>query len=82
MRKGDGIKQHVCILQIPHIGKISPQRQQCGDSQREGECRVGGGGQRVVGIGIERDFAWADGNMMQCADDVLLSCTLKTCMVL
>ena len=32
--------------------------------------------------GQKRDFAQGDGHTMQCADDVLLSCTLKTCMVL
>ena len=32
--------------------------------------------------GIERNFAWSDGRTMQCADDVLLSCGLGTCMVL
>ena len=30
----------------------------------------------------EKDFAWGDGCMMQCADGVLLSCTLEICMVL
>ena len=33
-------------------------------------------------IGTEKDFVLGDGYMMQCADDVLLSCTLETCMVL
>ena len=32
-------------------------------------------------MGTERDCAWGDGRMMQCADDVLLSCTLETYMV-
>ena len=31
---------------------------------------------------MERDFAWGGGHMTQCADDVLLSCTLETCMIL
>ena len=31
---------------------------------------------------MERDFIWDDGRMVQHADDVLLSCTLETCMVL
>lgn len=31
---------------------------------------------------IERDFTWGDGHAMQCANDVLLRCTLDTCMVL
>ena len=30
----------------------------------------------------ERDFAWGNGHTMQCADDILLSCPLETCMVL
>ena len=33
-------------------------------------------------MGMLRDFAWGDGHMMQCADDVFLRCTLETCMVL
>ena len=33
-------------------------------------------------MGIEKDFAWSNGCMMKCADDVLLSCILETCMVL
>ena len=46
-------------------------RQQWSESQRErGEMRVG------------RDFVCADGCRMQCADGVLSSCTLQTCMVL
>ena len=39
---------------------------------------VGKGGD----MGTERDFDGADGCTMQCADDVLLSCTLDTCMSL
>ena len=31
---------------------------------------------------IERNFTWGGGCMMQCADNVFLSCTLETCMVL
>ena len=31
---------------------------------------------------MERDFAMDDGFAMQCEDDVLLSCTLETCMIL
>ena len=31
---------------------------------------------------MERDFALGDGHKMQCADDVSLSCTLETHMVL
>lgn len=27
-------------------------------------------------MGMKRDFAWSDGSTMQCAGDVLLSCTL------
>ena len=34
------------------------------------------------GMGMERDFALGDGHTMPCADDVLVSCTLKPCMVL
>ena len=31
-------------------------------------------------MGIERDSSWGDGHIMQCADDVLLSCTpLRFC---
>ena len=33
-------------------------------------------------MGMERDFTLGDGGTMLCADDVLLSCTLETCMVL
>ena len=40
------------------------------------------GGQRGDGKGTEGCFAWGDEQTMQCAGDVLLSCTLKTCMVL
>ena len=39
---------------------------------------LGQGGQ----VGMERDFAMDDGFAMQCEDDVLLSCTLETCMIL
>ena len=42
---------------------------------------VGRGGQRGD-KGMERDFVWGDGNLLQCADGVLLSCILETCMVL
>lgn len=40
----------------------------------------GGGGKSVCvgGMGMERNFAWGDAWMMQCADDVL-SCIFKTC---
>ena len=31
---------------------------------------------------MERDFAWDDGHTLQCANNVLLSYTLETCMVL
>lgn len=31
---------------------------------------------------MERNFAWGGERMMQYADDVLLVCTLETCMVL
>ena len=41
---------------------------------------VGRGGQSR-GNGDGRDFAWGDGHMTQCAD-ILLNCTLETCMVL
>ena len=34
------------------------------------------------GMGTEREFVWGDRCMMQCADDVLLSCKLETCIVL
>lgn len=33
-------------------------------------------------MGTKGDFAWGDGYTMKCADNVLLSCTLKTCFVL
>ena len=33
-------------------------------------------------MGMETDFTVSDGCTMHCADDVLLSCTLETCMVL
>ena len=33
-------------------------------------------------MGMGRDFTLGDGHMMQCAGDVLLSCTLETCRVL
>ena len=39
---------------------------------------IGGGGQ----MGMKRDFAWGYGHMLKCADDVLLSCTPETYMVL
>lgn len=31
-------------------------------------------------MGKESDFAWDDGCMMQCAEEVLLSCTVETCL--
>ena len=45
---------------------------------------VGGGesGQRGHKWEIEREFTWALRAWIQCTDDVLLSCTLATCMVL
>ena len=43
-------------------------------------AEVGGGGQRG-GEWEGKDFALDNGDTMQCAD-VLLSCTLETCMVL
>ena len=33
-------------------------------------------------MGMGRDFIWDDGRMVQHSDDVLLSCTLETCMIL
>ena len=33
-------------------------------------------------MGMEKDYAWGDGCLIQCTDDVLLSCTVETCMVL
>ena len=42
---------------------------------------VNAGGQRGD-MGTERDFAWGNGCMTQREDDVLLSGTLETCMVL
>ena len=33
-------------------------------------------------MGMERDFALGGKHIMQCADDVLLSCTLETCKIL
>ena len=33
-------------------------------------------------MGTERDFAFAHECTMQCADDVLLNCTLVTCTVI
>ena len=33
-------------------------------------------------MGMERDLTLGGEHTMQCADDVLLSCTLETCMVL
>ena len=34
-----------------------------------------------MAIGTEKDFALGNGRLMQCAQDVLLSCTFETCMV-
>ena len=42
-----------------------------------GQVGKGGGS-----IGMKRDFALGDGYTMQYTDDVLLSCTLETYMVL
>ena len=44
-------------------------------------------GQVEVGKGwgemeVEKEFAWGRRCTMQCADDVSLSCTLETCMIL
>ena len=33
-------------------------------------------------MGTERDLIWGSERTMQCADDVLLTCTLETCMLL
>ena len=59
---------------------IHRHRKQCGNGQRErgvGQVEVG-----KAGAGMERDSTWGKGHTMQRADDVLLSCTLETCMVL
>ena len=51
-------------------------------AREKGGLWVGRGGQKRVGLcemGMERDFAWGNGCTMQWADDVLLSCTLETC---
>lgn len=42
--------------------------------------RASGGGQR--GDGVEIDFAWGDRCRIWGADEVLLSCTVETCLVL
>ena len=55
--------------------------QQRGDHQRKG--RWGRWKWAKEGyIGMKRDFTLGDGHMMQCADDVWVSFTLETCMVL
>ena len=42
---------------------------------------LGGGRQRQV-MGMERDFAVGNGHLTQCADGMLLSCTIETCIIL
>ena len=56
-------------------------RQQCGGSQRERGMRRGWRWANEGKVGMERDFTWGHGHVMQSADDVLLSCTLETGMV-
>ena len=63
-----------------HVFKTQSHRQQSGDSQRESRDGARWRWTKVGKIGMERD--WGAGCTMQCADNVLLSCTLKTCMVL
>ena len=48
---------------------------------KEGGMGVGRGGQSGDN-GMERGCALGVGHTMQCADGVLLGCTLETCMVL
>ena len=55
-----------------------------GDSQRPEGKGVGGRWRwaKWGKMGTERNFAWGSGHTVQCADAVLLSCTLDTCMIL
>ena len=48
----------------------------------EPEGKVGGGRWTWAKYGKNQDGRMGDGRTMQCADDVLLSCTLETWMVL
>ena len=43
---------------------------------------VGGGGQSGEEMRVEIDFVLGDGRTVHCTDEVLLSCTLESCMVL
>lgn len=69
MKEGDGIKQKNIY--------IHTQTQHCGVREK-GVGEVG----KNAGNKGERDFAQDDGCIMQCIDDVLLSCALEIYMVL
>ena len=60
---------------------VTKTQTQSGDSQREGR---GGKWRWAKGriMAMERNFALGNGHMLQYADDVQMSCTLETCMVL
>ena len=45
------------------------------------EWVVDGGGQKEGKMGKKGDFASGDRCTLSCSDDVLLSCTLKSCVV-
>lgn len=52
--------------------------QQCDDNRRERGVWVGGGWQSEGKRG-QQETAWGNEHTVQCADDVLWSCALDTC---
>lgn len=65
-----------------HIHKTHSHRQLCGDIQMERGTDGGEQWWRGRGDGEEKNFCLGDGQTMQSADDILLTCTLETYMCL
>ena len=72
MKEGEGVSQKAYIHNTNTDNSVVMAR------GSGGQVETDKGGK----VGIERDFAWGDGHMIQCADDVLLSYTFETCLVL
>ena len=67
---------HIPRVTVPLKNKLHRLTQGANDQGGDG---VSGGGQKRE-MRTERDFAWGLGCTMQCADAVMLSCALETCM--
>ena len=72
MKEGEGISQTTYIHDAQTETTVR---------QIEKGVGLGGGGQKGE-TETERHFVWGEGCTIQCADGVVLSCTLETCTVL